>query len=50
MGHAVLASWYLLNENYTIPYEYIIKQRLVIDNTHFFSYYVAWLFRKPVLN
>ena len=39
-----------LNENCAIPYEYIIKQCLVIDNTHFFSYYVAWLFRKLVLN
>ena len=45
----ILASWCLLNENYAIPYEYIIKQCLVNDNSHFFSYYVAGLFRKPVL-
>ena len=31
----ILASWCLLNENYAIFYEYIIKQYLVIDNTHF---------------
>ena len=46
----ILASWWLLNENYAIPYENMIKQCLVNDNTHFFSYYVAGLFRKPVLN
>ena len=46
----ILASWCLLNGNYAVPYKYIIKQCLVNDNTHFFSYYVAGLFRKPVLN
>ena len=46
----IIASWCLLNENCAIPYEYLIKQCLVIDNTHFFSYYIALLFRKPVLN